>query len=97
MSQVSNLVASVVSFTKTCVAVRNKTVDPTHDEIMFSKILVSYLMPEDIFSSSPVSKDAFRCSVLCSEALVFEGSLTGEQTSEVRNRIEHIQQVSVVR
>ena len=82
---------------KVCVGVRNKIIDPTHDKIIFIKISISYLMSEDISYSTPFSKYAFRCSVLCSETLVFEGSLTGEQTSEVKNRIEHIQQISIVR
>ena len=64
MSQVSNLVTSVVSFTKTCVGVRNKIVNPKHDKIMFIEILVSYLTAEDIFYSFPASKNAFRCYVL---------------------------------
>ena len=82
---------------KVCVGVRNKIIDPTHDKIIFIKISKIYLISEDISYSTPVSKYAFRCSVLCSETLVFEGSLTGEQTSEVKNRIEHIQQISIVR
>jgi len=61
------------------VGVRNKIVDPTHDKIMFIEILVSYLTAEDFFYSFPVSKNAFRCYVLCSKALVFEDHSLGSK------------------
>ena len=66
MSLVSNLVASVVSFTKICSGVRNKIVGSTHDKIMCIKIFLIYLMSEDFFIPSLFQRmlsDALYCVV----------------------------------